>query len=84
VASRLVGRTARQRARFEAFCRLVEADRPVRWGAISLIPILWISLAWQDARALVGIVIVCVSVAAAHGFRPIELPPPDDSFEDWF
>jgi hypothetical protein len=55
----------------------------VRWGAIALVPILWVALAWQEPLILIGVILVCIGIAAAHGFRPIDLPSPDDSFDDW-
>jgi diacylglycerol kinase len=71
------------RAAAEGLWLLVEEDRAVRWGAIALVPILWVALAWQEPFILIGVILVCIGIAAAHGFRPIDLPSPDDNFDDW-
>ena len=64
--------------RLEPLRRLFEADRAVRWATFAAVPFLWIGLAWADARFLVAVPLACIGIAASHGFRPIDIPPPDD------
>jgi hypothetical protein len=65
-------------ARLEPLRRLFEADRAVRWAVFAVVPFLWIGLAWADPRFLVAVPLACFAIAASHGFRPIDIPPPDD------
>ncbi|MDQ5822395.1 MAG: hypothetical protein M3540_13235 [Actinomycetota bacterium] len=67
--------------RLDPLRRLLEEDRSVRWGTFAALPFLWLALAWADTRFLVIVPIVCVAIAAAHRFEPIDIPARDD--EDW-
>ena len=64
--------------RLDPLRRLFEADRAVRWASFGALPFLWISLAWAEPRLLIVVPVACIAIAATHGFRPIDIPPPDD------
>ena len=84
MGSRLVARAeALARSHVEPIWRLLQADRALRWAALALVPVAWVTLAWQDVRFLAAVPVLCFAVAAAHRFQPIELPPAAED-DDWF
>jgi hypothetical protein len=58
-------------------------DPSVRWGAGAAVVVLWTSVAWADAKILLGLPLVAAALAVLY-YRRRDVVSAAEDDEDWF